>query len=105
MFLSACQEMLQAKQFTCSGWIRRKTALQQVGAKIENTLKVNRAMSVASRIPCKLAYCSILTTLEGTCFASCLSVYVQDKRYVKAEINEMLCPRGSEPFAFVDPRN
>ena len=43
-----------AQHPTCCGWVRRKTALQEVGAKIETKLKMGRSVSICNKIPCKL---------------------------------------------------
>lgn len=52
---TACQELLKAHP-PCSGWVRRKTILHGVGAKIESQLKIGRSMSVTNKIPWQQRY-------------------------------------------------
>lgn len=50
-----CQDLL-AQHPACCGWVRRKTALQDVGEKIETRLKIGRSVSLVNKIPWKQQY-------------------------------------------------
>lgn len=50
-----CQDLLTQRP-TCCGWVRRKTALQDVGERIESRLRIGRSVSLVNKIPWKQQY-------------------------------------------------
>lgn len=48
---AACQNLLSSRP-KCHGWLRRKSALQQLGSRLEEKLRVARKNSVVNRVAC-----------------------------------------------------